>query len=377
MIPEYCDFVIEGGRMWYSDCRFNGLFCQSVENGTVEFIGFFPDEKLGQRDLYRQVLLLGKELVFIPSYAKNICIYHLENQSFTNYKIPDIYRRTVYVSAIQENDEIYMFPAYAGKAILFDVAKRKITELYEFNVRFADLLKQSRQKFYYAGIESNGGWAYLSVVGSNQIIAYHLSDRKVISHIFRESERLGSIAVHKNSVYISLLGENCILCWKPHTGEEKRIYYRISFADQQREFLDCPILKIFGKNIYLYFGKYMMLGKIPLLMNKVEEVTVLENNIFAYTLIQKNQYLFFIPYNGNVLYRYDAEKEKGYSIISNWENAKETRWDILFKKGIDVVPEEIESSEKDCVQMVLQYRRYVQRRREQYCVGKKIWDMLR
>lgn len=293
MIPEYCDFVIADRKMWYSDCSFNSLLCQSLKNGRVEAVGFFPDERIEQKDLYRRVLLVHRELVFIPFYAENICVYHLDYKRFVNYKIPGMSKKPRYVSAIRKKDQIYIFPAYAEKAILFDVAKKKITELKEFNLQLSDLLKQNQQKFYWCGTENIGEWVYLTIAESDRIIAYHIKDKKVFFKTIGGNKKLGSIAVHENGLYISIAGQNSILYWDPINQDERWIYYKISCVHQQREYVDFPILKIFEKTIYLYFGRYKIFGKIPLFSDKVEEVNILRDDLSAYTVKQKGKNLFF------------------------------------------------------------------------------------
>lgn len=304
-IPAYWDFVIADGKLWYSSSLFNGLFCQELEEGKPEFMGFFPGEDFYQLDLYRRVILVDKELVFIPWFAKNVNIYNLNTSEFMTIEIPDTDIMGKYASVELIEDKVYMFPALAKKVLCLNVSKREISELEEFDKFLKGMLNRTGQVFYWFGTVRIEEWIHLLVKDTNQLLSYNWKKRRIfLQDLAEKTVVLEGMVAYKKMLFIRIKNQNRLLCLNTITGDKTT-----------NDLNDLPMPKeqsammIYERKLYFYFPITNLL--VEMLMNPIRLKKVIplgESNVsFLVKQIEKN--LFFLPYYGNELYQYDIKKE--------------------------------------------------------------------
>lgn len=383
MVPQYADFIVVNGKMWYSSCLINGLFTQSIESGEVEFVGCFPNEDFFQENLYRRIILVDEELIFIPFCAKHISVYHLGHKSFTSFDIPDAEIIGKYVSAILVEKKIYLFPAYAEKAIVFDVEKKKILELKQFNEVITNWSDSKVQKFYLAGTARLKDYIYLIFKDTNQLIRYSYKENK-ISRITVDCNggSLGGIDVSQDNIYISVSGKKQIICLNSYGEEKTDIFYQTLTIKQQNEMADFPILKYYNQKIYLHFMGDNILQRLDLVSMNMENILLTEKKQSVYLMKQEDKELFFLPCQGCPMYRYNIEDNKVYKIP---EILPKT-WNAIMGKGIKVFLEEKNSiviyenekqSLKQYLEMMPGFEKCIWENKKNDTLGEIIWKNIK
>lgn len=73
---------------WWCISRIlNGLYKFNLSTEQVEYICDLPEKNELDKQAYTDVILCGKELYFIPAFAKNVAIYDIEQGKFTEINI--------------------------------------------------------------------------------------------------------------------------------------------------------------------------------------------------------------------------------------------------------------------------------------------------
>lgn len=375
MVPQYSDFVVADGKWWYSSCLFNGLFCQSMENGHIEFMGLFPDEDLYQGNLYRRVILINRELFFIPFQARHISIYHLDYMRFEIFDVPDMEKMGKYVSAEHIENRLYLFPAYAPKALYFDLYERKLAELREFNEKISKFSENNIQKFYMAGTVKSGNYIYLLLKDTNRLIRYGYKQEKDIVSIYSpvsEDEKLGAIAASGRGFYISMSGKEQILYWEPD-GEEERISYHIPCEREPDSIETFPIIKTYRNDVFLHFLGQNVCYKAALPSMEMEAIMLAKEKNAVDLMKQEGQELFFLPHKGSFMRRYSIEENKVYTIEADWKDAERDRLHRILERELSTVSE----SQDVSLALYLDAIKYLEENApgEKQCfkTGSKIW----
>lgn len=377
IMPKCVDFAMADGKIWYSSCLMNGLFCQSIEGGRAEFMGCFPGEDILAENLYNRVFLVDRELIFVPFCARHITIYHLDYRYFETFDVPDAGVMVKYVSAVLLEKVLYLFPACAKKAIVFDVAKKTVSELKEFNQRLDCLTDHIDQKFYMAGTARQGNYIYLALKDTEQLIRYSCKD-DIFSQfsLNLEGGKLGSLAADQDCLYIGVSGKNYIISRDIH-GKEKKITFQLPDSPQLREICDFPIMQCYSDHVFLYFMGQNAMYKIDRGSMKVEQILLTKENKALYLMKQEREELFFLPCEGHSMYRYHIDEGKVYEMpmASEKRNIIVGKWWCVSKDGMTFYEKE-NVSLKDYMEMVLESKERMAN--VVYSgAGRKIWENIK
>lgn len=381
-MPEYTDVAIADGGFWYSSCSFNGLFFQEIESGKIEFVGYFPEEEFWQENLYRRVILMDRELIFIPFHAKHISIYHLDYRCFTIYSVPNAKVMGKYVSAVLIDNEIYLFPACAKKAIIFDIKRKIVLELEWFNEIFAHLLEDPGQKFYLAGTVRFGEHIFLALKDTDRLICYGYQKEEVSQFTLGlDGDSIGGMTVSQDRIYISTSKNGHIMCLDPWR-EEKKMLCQLADAEQQKEGTGFPILQYYEKKLFFHFMGSRILYKLDIAMMKVEKIILTKENGVVYLMERKEKELLFLPCRGHSMYRYNIEEEKIYKMPKMMPEIQR----VIVKEGMQVFVKKrkdimIHENEKfflaDYLDIVPDFVRGARKDQLYDKTGKEIWDEIK
>lgn len=375
--PQYADFVVADGKIWYSSCLMNGLFCQPAGGGKSVFVGSFPDEDIWSENLHRRVILAGRTLIFVPFCARHISIYHLDCKRFEKFDVPDAETMAKYVSAVLLERLLYLFPACAKKAIVFDVERKTVSELKEFNEELDCLTDHTGQKFYLTGTVSLEDSIYLAIKDTDQLIQYFYKEGIFSRHsLDLDGGKLGSLAADQNNLYIGVSGKNDIIC-RDMYGKEKRLVFQLPEQEQQTEISDFPIMKCCRGNIFLHFMGQNVLYKMDTDSMKVNQIILTKENQSLYLMKQEREELFFLPCEGHPMHRYQIEEGKAYEMPMIPENRNTLIGKSLWalKTGVTFYESEDVSLE-DYTEMMLESGE--QTADKSYSgAGEKIWEEVR
>ena len=287
-----------------------------------------------------------------------------------------------YVSAILVKKNLYLFPAYAKKAIVFDLERKKILELKQFNKELIRWSGSNAQKFYLAGTVRLNEYIYLILKDTNQLIRYSYKYEEITQIIVDcNGRKLGGIDVSQDNIYISVRGEEQIICLNPH-GEKKNIFYQRLNVKHQDEITDLPIIKYYKQKIYLHFMGDNILQSLDLVSMKMENIFLTTKKQLAYLMKLEGENLFFLPCQGCPMYRYNIEESKVYKIP---EILPET-WNVIIRKSMKdfleernsiIIYENGKNSLKKYVEILSGFEKCVWDNKNNNTVGKKIWKNIK
>ena len=65
----YVDYYIYKNKKYFSNVDFNGLFSVDLNDSKVEFLGYFPEDKLIARFIHKSIIGINHCIFFFPLYA--------------------------------------------------------------------------------------------------------------------------------------------------------------------------------------------------------------------------------------------------------------------------------------------------------------------
>jgi len=303
------DAVEYGDYVWFSCLSFNGLFRIKKDNKEVEFVGFFPDEKVFVKYMYKKCFFVDGNIIFIPSYAKNIQIYNTETEDFMTIKYPVDEMRQEYdkvSDAILIDKYIYIFPINLKDGLKrFDIVTHEIDDVTEFVEQasgFDGLLENGK---VYRCTKDDEYNVYFALYGTDIIAEWNVKNNKLCINHCRISN-LFSVHVIDNTKYVIRNKDENIYSITPDGdvvkyigGEESvdaidRAYNQIveysgtilllpSQNKSVRKILSDSVEKVFDiandNNIIISFGFCSANGELWVLPFGKEECYVLNNNL--------------------------------------------------------------------------------------------------
>lgn len=190
------DAVNVKNEIWFSAINTNGLYKMNEITKKIQFVCFFPDANIEGIFLHSKVFHYKDKLIFVPFQAKSISIFDLKTKEMVSIKIPDDLSYTDYslfYTAIQDKNIIYMIPCRCEQMIKFNVQNNEIELIdvilndknHKWNREFPFVVKGAykRNNFIYFG-------SYISNfiekfdLESGQVVYYDIStDIGGISHM--------------------------------------------------------------------------------------------------------------------------------------------------------------------------------------------------
>lgn len=112
--------VTVDGSFWFSSHKFNGLFKLDLNSGKIEFVAFFPEEKISSESLHKKCFAYEQYLIFLPMLGDHIHIFDRVSHSFISpsyevkvadksfHRIADAVKikNTIYVLPFNKNDDM-------------------------------------------------------------------------------------------------------------------------------------------------------------------------------------------------------------------------------------------------------------------------------
>lgn len=100
--------VYTGDKVWFSNYSYNGLFCMNSKDFTIEFIDFFPDEKIDVVCCHRRALSYNDLIIFSPWHGHNLHIYSTTTNKFVTIPVKKKISESV-ADMFIIGDKLYVF----------------------------------------------------------------------------------------------------------------------------------------------------------------------------------------------------------------------------------------------------------------------------
>jgi hypothetical protein len=120
------------GYYWFTPYYFNALMRMDKDSLEVEYMGMFPGEAQGIRQLYRAGARVGNKLYFTPYSAENMGVYDMDSGEFGRVGIPkpeDAERPKSYnadakfTRGVEAGGKLYMLPSSYPGLLVYDVSE--------------------------------------------------------------------------------------------------------------------------------------------------------------------------------------------------------------------------------------------------------------
>lgn len=171
--------IIIENEMFFSAKNYNGLFKMNFEDNDVEFLGYFPGDKVWTEYMHQYAVKMGREIVFFPFNASNITKYNIDTHKIDILNNFEIYQNFGISNVLEYEGNVIAVPRRLSDPItVFS------NEEGEIKYKFIEL---SSEKLYnlYCDINSGvivGDDLYVAIYASKTILKIGLRN-KLISYI--------------------------------------------------------------------------------------------------------------------------------------------------------------------------------------------------
>lgn len=214
---------IVGDNLFFSEYRFNGLFCMNLATKQISFVCFFEGEEVLAYGLHKCCILHNKKLFFLPERAKGIHIYDMENKQQHLIQLDEDTRASLgfYSDVIMQDDILWIFPLNSKQPLMkLDVQTLQLEQDWDFTQGCTNYWAESADVFF-VRLCARDNSVFLCGYDSNKIIEWNMETKTFTEHKL-SMDYLFSISLCKNKFWLTNLRDGDILCWTPEDGE---IYY--------------------------------------------------------------------------------------------------------------------------------------------------------
>ena len=118
-------FVVSGRYIYFSDTELNGLYRSSLNDWSVDFLGFFPKEKLNETGLHGRSFIEENTVFFSPKNALCFHTYNIKENAFGTYNIVNgCTKRDKYLGMTLCCNKLVLFPYNSDEVLLIDSLER-------------------------------------------------------------------------------------------------------------------------------------------------------------------------------------------------------------------------------------------------------------
>ena len=205
-------FVVDNDEAWVAHLDFNALLKVNLKTEKTYYITSFEEDKEIQSYLFIKVLKIGRNVILIPGFAKNIYIYDTEEERVV-YKrsITDIYKTPIaFCDACIIENKIYCFPYEVNKPIT-------IIDIHDFDEElFIELSNNTNSNGYYNKCIALGNVIYAVNPLSNYLTCVDTENNRVSYILVDISGGMSAITANGNCLYIQTI--NSLIKYNPFAG---------------------------------------------------------------------------------------------------------------------------------------------------------------
>lgn len=211
---QFWDACMHEADLFFSARNFNGLFCIGRDRTAAEFIGYFPEEIVWQKNLHSQVIPLNDKLYFIPFQGTGMSIYDIEAREFSYVNLGE--KLPVEISkAFITGDDIFMVPLNLKKPFILFHTRNNTYEIKR------ELQQKILKEFSYLQEIRFGGYGscavgqkiYLTICDTNIILSLDLDSQQVNIYKLPIEYKLRNIYYDRGKFFLTLSDQYKIIYW--------------------------------------------------------------------------------------------------------------------------------------------------------------------
>jgi len=185
-------FCVVEDSIWMSARDFNGLFKGNLKDGSMEFIGCFPDENaLKKRLHYGKAIYKDEKIYFTPLEAGCIHVFNLRTSSFEKYGKAGMTALGYSMSLLFE-DAIFMVSTRGMDILRYDIKNNTYEIVYK-----SDLCEKYG---YELGIYEFGADVYMMLSKKNVLRRFNMTDYQVEDYLVGEDTRQYQIVAGRENI---------------------------------------------------------------------------------------------------------------------------------------------------------------------------------
>lgn len=196
----------------------NACFELDKETGRVSYLFSFEGEKPLQAGLYHQIYSCGKDLFFVPGYAKRICAWNMDTGERAYYPVTekgDAGHR--YVDSCRIGDAVWLLPSSLSQPIVrFDMRRRRAEYWQDYADAVPEGVDKKRPVFFRQYVK-NGTEVHAVVRDSPYMACFDLENRKV--SVKKVGDRpLTDLCLDGTVFWFSMRDGDDVLRWEADSG---------------------------------------------------------------------------------------------------------------------------------------------------------------
>lgn len=194
----YVDYYIYKNKKYFSNVDFNGLFSVDLNDSNVEFLGYFPEDKLIARFIHKSIIGINHCIFFFPLYGKGITIYNILEKKFIFKNIGEKEQLFCVASTFIYNDKIIIIPANIQNNIY--VLNYENYELKEVRC-FKENHKVITVDLF--GTVKYNEKIYIVNRGTNEIYSINLLNFDIEKHTIKEMSNIRNINIIDGYIWLT------------------------------------------------------------------------------------------------------------------------------------------------------------------------------
>lgn len=206
-----------------ADTLCNACFSIDKTTGKAAYLFSFEGEKPLQDGLYYRIYSYGKELIFVPGYAKQICVWNRDTKERVYYPITDEGAAgNRYIDSYRVADMIWLLPSSLEQPIVVFDRKRRKTEFWNLPMgAVPEDVEAGKAPVFYRQYIKRGMKVYTVIRDSSYFVCIDLAEKTLSVEKIGDYE-FTDVGYDGATFWFSLRGSGSVIRWEPDTGVTER-----------------------------------------------------------------------------------------------------------------------------------------------------------
>ena len=289
-----------GDYAYFSNAASNGLYRIHTSTYEVEFLDFFPNERIDAVLLHKRCFAYGNKLVFVPALSRKIVVYNVDSRSFVQVDFDNDIDGEAVLDAMKIDNSVYIFKRHTScELIKFDIDLMQSTYVEEFGSLIDKYVsKDNPDKFY--RISYYDGHFYFGLSETDIIAVWDMHNNK-IDTLHTGMDRIINVIRKEDHLLFSLRDKYGIGSLTIDTSEVKFLECNNSL-DVDGNTYGC----MFAYNEYVItapaFGKYIHGYKEDKLVFEYMLNEQVENDYKFYRYMEVEDDVWLLPIDTDEIY---------------------------------------------------------------------------
>lgn len=199
------DYIIDGKNIWFMHGKINLLMKYDMEAELTYCMGTVPGEEMFKENLYQNIYKHGNVLILIPSWAREIAIYHISEERFEKvnlYKVENYVGNLLFRKVFAFDKYLYCIP-YSYKAMV-KIDMESLTLEYD-NPWVEPIIKRigGQELCINDATQINDSEVMLVCNGTNLLIYYNMVSEKIkFISIGEKTSEITSVSACDGNVFL-------------------------------------------------------------------------------------------------------------------------------------------------------------------------------